>query len=806
MKFSQNTPVVNPTTLNNVQIYAPRDVMAYGTAGKGYDAMVGALGQVAKVVKEQQDDADAVDLMEARNKIMGSLTASMYGEKGLLTTGIGENAKGLEGRVTETVQKTFDTVSKQYNSRVQRALRGNLNENMANYQRIAAQQEGREFRKQKDTQYALGLQNQQDLTMANWQDENLLDSSINEGLRMADYRARDQGFSEMQRQQERRNVITAIAGGNIAAALNNEDYQTADLYLQKYGKYMNQNEVMKYQKQIRSDKQIVEERDEMDELINSHKTATGEPDWNAIEEEIKRRAKETKVVGGGGGAYFQDSSLNDEIIAAARKYNLDPALVAAVANAESSGTHAGANGVTTSSVGALGVMQLMPDTAASLGVDPYDRAQNVEGGAKYLRQMLDMFGGDVRKAVAAYNAGPGAVKDYNGVPPYKETQNYVEKILGEGGTYSQYKKLGGSGWNVDSGAGQFVGKRMDHGEVGCVEFVTKAGAAGGSSFLKDQLNKGIVSVPDLVANAGNRVIDFDASKLSKGDVIVYGDDDHVVIYDKGYSYYGNSSGHKDENGNPDPIGVHGSDYREMNGLVPTKIIKTGGSGGGSGRTVNAHDSQYETRMIRRMEAARADWKRKNADAQSAKLDNYWKQIQATDSAEEALEILNKANASEDYRTANAVESMVGQKYRGVFRAGGSNGGGSNNRTNSPRGRVEGVDGYTGKSGRWVSKKQYDEDQETIRLYNEHKKLQEDGLYKIEPDEQSRAQKAAERSVDVWNANYDDIGIKSTAKAWKQNKGNFLGTINTLVEETGMTQDEAARYLNKYLEWSKNDDE
>lgn len=71
----------------------------------------------------------------------------------------------------------------------------------------------------------------------------------------------------------------------------------------------------------------------------------------------------------------------------------------------------------------------MPDTAASLGVNPYDEKQNVGGGAKYLREMLDAFGGDVKKAVAAYNAGPAAVKAYGGVPPYRETQDYVSKVL-----------------------------------------------------------------------------------------------------------------------------------------------------------------------------------------------------------------------------------------------------------------------------------------------------------------------------------------------------------------------------------------
>ena len=74
-------------------------------------------------------------------------------------------------------------------------------------------------------------------------------------------------------------------------------------------------------------------------------------------------------------------------------------------------------------------MQLMRETAAGLGVNPYDKQQNIEGGVKYIRQMMDTFGGDVQKAIAAYNAGPQAVKDYNGVPPYRETQNYVNKVL-----------------------------------------------------------------------------------------------------------------------------------------------------------------------------------------------------------------------------------------------------------------------------------------------------------------------------------------------------------------------------------------
>lgn len=112
------------------------------------------------------------------------------------------------------------------------------------------------------------------------------------------------------------------------------------------------------------------------------------------------------------------------IQAAAQKYQVDPKLVSAVAEAESDFSQDARSGA-----GAVGVMQLMPETAAALGVNPYDARENIDGGAHYLRQMLDTFGGDVRKAVAAYNAGPQAVRDYGGVPPYKETAGYVDKVL-----------------------------------------------------------------------------------------------------------------------------------------------------------------------------------------------------------------------------------------------------------------------------------------------------------------------------------------------------------------------------------------
>lgn len=115
------------------------------------------------------------------------------------------------------------------------------------------------------------------------------------------------------------------------------------------------------------------------------------------------------------------------IKSAAQKYNLPPELIAGIIWQESR-----ANPKAVSHCGAMGLMQLMPATAAHLGVqNPFDPAQNIEGGSKYIRQMLDRFNGNLNLAVAAYNAGPGNVEKYGRtIPPFKETQEYVPRVLG----------------------------------------------------------------------------------------------------------------------------------------------------------------------------------------------------------------------------------------------------------------------------------------------------------------------------------------------------------------------------------------
>jgi len=126
------------------------------------------------------------------------------------------------------------------------------------------------------------------------------------------------------------------------------------------------------------------------------------------------------------------SAINENILKASNKYGVDPNIIKAIIKQESD-----YDPLCLSHAGAQGLMQLMPGTAAILKVtNPWDIAQNIDGGTRHFKDMLTMFNGDLELALAAYNAGSGNVRKYGGIPPFTETQNYVKKVTGYYKTYS----------------------------------------------------------------------------------------------------------------------------------------------------------------------------------------------------------------------------------------------------------------------------------------------------------------------------------------------------------------------------------
>jgi soluble lytic murein transglycosylase-like protein len=170
---------------------------------------------------------------------------------------------------------------------------------------------------------------------------------------------------------------------------------------------------------VRADAQIYAWRDANGTMVLSDRTIDAPTDVYTVEGAPAYRTTAPSTVSTISNRY------DDLVLEHAGRHNLRPELVRAVIQVES-----GFNPRARSAAGAMGLMQLMPQTATSLGVtNPYDPAQNIRGGTAYLRQLLDRYSGDEELALAAYNAGSGAVDRYGRrVPPYQETRNYVKKV------------------------------------------------------------------------------------------------------------------------------------------------------------------------------------------------------------------------------------------------------------------------------------------------------------------------------------------------------------------------------------------
>lgn len=251
MQFGSYSPVVNRNTIHATHYTLTHDLNAYGGNAAGLGALNAGINQVQKTVNKIQDENDASDLMEAKNKIMTAVTSQMYGEDGLITNGVGVNAKGLQDRVTKAIQDTSHDIMKNYNPRVQQALKANLNENMLNFQRLAAGQEMREKRAVDKANFESTIENNIDLVSRNYADAETLNTAVKDARRTLEAQALKFGLPAEEAVASVRNAITRTVGGAVSAAMANGDNDKAGQILDAYKAQMDAGEYWKLKGSLR---------------------------------------------------------------------------------------------------------------------------------------------------------------------------------------------------------------------------------------------------------------------------------------------------------------------------------------------------------------------------------------------------------------------------------------------------------------------------------------------------------------------------------------------------------------------------
>lgn len=456
MKFSSYHQQIAPNVIGTQGYRTTNDANVYGS-GRGQEAMASAIGQVNKVLSKQQDDMDAMQLTEARNDILTNLNSSLYGENGLFTTGVGENAFGLTDRTNDTIKKTFAEIGKNYNPRVRYALKLNMKDNIDNYQRIAASKEQGEVEKYKTALENSSMDQYKQDMADNFADDKIVEDSVYGAVRQLAARGKRLGWSGQEFQQQSRDLVSNMVGSAIDSALQVDEVDRAGQILENYGNLMNMDAYTKVANYVKRRTAIRDEKKFAEKLLEDCKNPDGSYNLSMYQDKLKKfqdgrlaapaayayeKGKQTagnpQGNGNAGGATTKtiDSTklfngegkadtryvdtgreLDATVQEMGQKYNVPTPLIHAVIEQES-----GYDGGAVSSAGAQGLMQLMPDTGRAMGVtDPFDYKQNIEGGVKYLKDCLDATNGDIHQALARYNGGPGYMNT-------GEAQRYADQV------------------------------------------------------------------------------------------------------------------------------------------------------------------------------------------------------------------------------------------------------------------------------------------------------------------------------------------------------------------------------------------